>query len=198
RSFPDPLPRGAVPFSKPARARGASRKDPAMPKLTPAVTYLRKSTDRQEHSIPEQRAEVATYAAKHGYRILREYKDEAISGAATEKGVESQKMLHAARALGDLEVVLCWDQDRFGRFDPLEAGYWIKPLRDAGVRLETVAQGKIDWEDFAGRIIYAVQQEGKHAYLRDLSRNVTRSMAAKARACGWNGGKAPYGYNPVA
>ena len=53
-----------------------------------------------------------------------------------------------------VEAVLCWDQDRFGRFDPLEAGYWIKPLRDAGIRLETVAQGRIDWEDFAGRIIF--------------------------------------------
>jgi DNA invertase Pin-like site-specific DNA recombinase len=155
------------------------------------------STEKQEASIPAQRTEVEAYAAKHGYQIIREYKDEGISGDATEKRIAFQKMLADAKQLGDFGLVLCWDQDRFGRFDPLEAGYWIKPLRDAGVRLETVAQGRIDWEDFAGRIVYAVQQEGKHAYLRDLSRNVTRSMAAKARACGWNGGKAPYGYNLV-
>ena len=168
-----------------------------MSHATRAVAYYRMSTEKQEASIPAQRTEVEAYATKHGYQIIREYKDEGISGDATEKRVEFQKMLADAKHLGDFGVVLCWDQDRFGRFDPLEAGYWIKPLRDAGVRLETVAQGKIDWEDFAGRIVYAVQQEGKHAYLRDLSRNVTRSMAAKARACGWNGGKAPYGYNLV-
>ena len=25
--------------------------------------------------------------------------------------------------------------------------------------------GKIDWSDFAGRMLYGIQQEGKHAYL---------------------------------
>jgi DNA protecting protein DprA len=165
-----------------------------MPKVSDAVAYYRMSNDRQEHSIADQRAEVVAYAAKHGYRIIREYIDEAISGDDTEKRVEFQRMLHDAKACGDFEVILCWDQDRFGRFDQLEAGFWIKPLRDAGVRLETVGQGRIDWEDFAGRIIYAVQQEGKHAFLRDLSRNVTRSMLAKAKQGLWLGGPPPYGY----
>jgi site-specific DNA recombinase len=164
---------------------------------TRAVAYYRMSTEKQEASIPAQRTEVEAYAAKHGYQIVREYKDEGISGDATEKRVEFQKMLADAKQLGDFGVVLCWDQDRFGRFDPLEAGYWIKPLRDASVRLETVAQGKIDWEDFAGRIVYAVQQEGKHAYLRDLSRNVVRGMRRSAHEGKWMGGNPPYGYAVV-
>jgi site-specific DNA recombinase len=159
-----------------------------------AVTYYRMSTDRQESSIAEQREAVVAYAAKHGYRILREYLDEGISGDATEKRAGFKRMLADATARGDFAVVLCWDQDRFGRFDPLEAGYWIKPLRDAGVRLETIAQGRIDWEDFAGQIIYTVQQGGKHQFLRDLSRNTTRGMLAKARVGKWLGGPPPYGY----
>jgi site-specific DNA recombinase len=162
--------------------------------LVRVVTYYRMSTDRQEASIPEQREAVEAYARKHGYRILREYRDEGISGDATEKRDGFKRMLADATAKGDFAIVLCWDQDRFGRFDPLEAGFWIKPLRDAGVRLETVAQGKIDWEDFAGQIIYAVQQGGKHQFLRDLSRNTTRGMLAKARAGFWLGGPPPYGY----
>jgi DNA invertase Pin-like site-specific DNA recombinase len=161
---------------------------------TRAVTYYRMSTDRQEQSIPDQRREVEGYARRHGYAIIREYLDEGISGDDTEKRQGFQKMLADARSAGDFDLVLCWDQDRFGRFDPLEAGYWVKPLRDAGIRLETVAQGKIDWNDFAGRIIYAVQQEGKHAFLRDLSRNVTRSMLEKAKEGLWLGGPAPYAY----
>ena len=96
---------------------------------------------------------------------------------------------------GEFSVVLCWDQDRFGRFDPIEGGHWILPFRDAGVRLETIAQGKIDWNDFAGRLIYLVQQEGKHAYLRDLSRNVTRGFLNSAKnGRGGTGGRAPWGY----
>jgi DNA invertase Pin-like site-specific DNA recombinase len=128
--------------------------------LIRAVAYYRMSDKSQEASIPAQREAVQAYAAKHGHKIVREYKDEGISGDATEKRLGFQKMLKDASEVGDFEAVLCWDQDRFGRFDPLEAGYWVKPLRDAGVRLETVAQGRIDWEDFAGQIIYAVNQGG--------------------------------------
>ena len=62
------------------------------------------------------------------------------------------------------------------------------------MRLETVAQGKIDWNDFAGRLIYMVQQEGKHAYLRDLSRNVTRGFFNAAKdGRGGTGGLPPPG-----
>jgi DNA invertase Pin-like site-specific DNA recombinase len=159
-----------------------------------AVTYLRKSTDRQEASIPDQRDAVAKLAKQRGYTIVREYKDEGISGDDTERRLDFLRMLDDAKQLGDFDCVLCWDQDRFGRFDPLEAGYWVKPLRDRAIYLETVGQGRIDWEDFAGRIIYAVQQEGKHAFLRDMSRAVTRGMLAKALRGEWLGGKAPYGY----
>jgi DNA invertase Pin-like site-specific DNA recombinase len=159
-----------------------------------AVTYLRKSTDKQEASIPDQREAVATLARQKGYSIVREYKDEGISGDDTERRPGFLQLLDDVKRLGDFDCVLCWDQDRFGRFDPLEAGYWIKPLRDRGIFLETVAQGRIDWEDFAGRIVYAVQQEGKHAFLRDMSRNVTRGMLAKAKRGEWVGGPVPYGY----
>lgn len=162
--------------------------------LRPAVDYFRMSSDRQETSIADQRTAVEAYAAKHGYKIIREYIDEGISGDATDKRLEFQRMMRDATDKGDFEVVLCWDQDRFGRFDPLEAGYWIKPLRDAGIRLETVAQGRIDWEDFAGRIVYAVQQEGKHAFLKDLSRNTLRGKLRAAKQGLWPGGPPPFGY----
>jgi DNA invertase Pin-like site-specific DNA recombinase len=160
-----------------------------------AVAYLRVSTkkDEQAASIPTQREEVRKYAEKHGYRIIREYVDDGISGDETEKRVAFQRMLADAKARRDFVAVLCWDQDRFGRFDPLEAGYWIKPLRDAGVHLATVAQGRVNWDDFAGRIVYAVQQEGKHAFLEDLSRNALRGSLAAARRGEWCGGPTPYG-----
>jgi site-specific DNA recombinase len=159
-----------------------------------AVLYLRMSDERQEHSIPAQREELCRYAEKHGYQVLREYLDEAISGDDTGRRVGFLRMREDAQS-GEFSVVLCWDQDRFGRFDPIEGGHWILPFRNAGVRLETIAQGKIDWNDFAGRLIYLVQQEGKHAYLRDLSRNVTRGFLNSANnGRGGTGGRAPAGY----
>lgn len=159
----------------------------------PAVLYLRMSSDKQEASIPAQRNALEAFAKERGYRTLREYSDEAISGDATEKRFGFQRMI-ADAAKGDFRVVLCWDQDRFGRFDPLEAGYWIKPLRDAGVRLVTIAQGEIDWDDFAGRLIYSVAQEAKNSYLSDLSRNVLRGLAEAAQKGRWLSGRPPFGY----
>jgi len=158
-----------------------------------AVLYLRMSDDRQERSIADQRAELLAYATKHGYRILREYTDSGVSGDDTKRRAGFLRMREDAQK-GDFQVVLSWDQDRFGRFDPIEGGYWILPFRNAGVRLETMAQGQIDWNDFAGRLLYLVQQEAKHAYLRDLSRNVLRGQVAKAREGRGADGSAPYGY----
>lgn len=159
----------------------------------PAAAYYRMSSDKQEASIPAQRAAVERYAEEHGYRIVCEHTDAAVSGDATEKRLGFQRMI-ADSERGDFQVVLCWDQDRFGRFDPLEAGYWIKPLRDHGVRLVTIAQGEIDWDDFAGRLIYTVAQEAKNSYLSDLSRNVLRGQAASAQKGVWLSGRPPFGY----
>jgi DNA invertase Pin-like site-specific DNA recombinase len=150
------------------------------------------SSARQDQSIASQRAEVKALAKRRGYEIVREYVDEAVSGDATEKRVAFLRMREDAPA-GAFAVVLCWDQDRFGRFDPIEAGYWIKPFRDAGVRLETIAQGRIDWNDFTGRLVYMIHQEGKHQYLRDLSRNIIRGHLAGASRGEWQSSP-PLGY----
>ena len=115
-----------------------------------AVAYYRMSSDKQEASIPAQREAVETYADQQGYRIIREYLDEGISGDATEKRRGFQRMIGEA-ADGDFQAILVWDQDRFGRFDSVEAGHWIYPLRKAGVCLVTVAQGRIDWNDFVAK-----------------------------------------------
>jgi DNA invertase Pin-like site-specific DNA recombinase len=158
------------------------------------VLYLRMSTDRQDCSIAQQRETLVAFAAKNGRELVGEYVDEGISGDKTEKRVAFQAMIRDAAA-GGFDRILCFDQDRFGRFDMIEAGSWITPLRAAGVTLETIAQGEIDWNDFSGRLVYAVAQEGKHQFLRDLSRNVLRGLSAKASAGnGWCGGPVPFGF----
>ena len=116
--------------------------------------------------------------------------------ATQPNAVDGFLSLHEVACNGrDFDVILVWDQDRFGRFDSMEAGYWIHPLRKAGVRLESVTEGPINWDDFTGRVMYSLKQEGKHQFLRDLSRNTSRgqiSNAEKGRLCGQ---AAPYGYD---
>ena len=163
--------------------------------LIPAVAYLRRSTNRQERSLDDQRREIEAYAIQNGYRIIRWYIDSGISGDATERRVEFLKMHKAATNGRDFDVILCWDYSRFGRFDSIEAGRWIHPLRQAGVKLVTVAEGIVDWDCFTGRIMNALHAEGKHSFLTDLSRNVARSMAGIAKEGFLCGQAAPYGYD---
>ena len=158
------------------------------------VIYLRMSTDKQDTSIAQQKESLLRHAERAGYTVAGEYRDEGISGDDTRKRKGFQKMIREVTTSG-IDRILCFDQDRFGRFDMIEAGWWITPLRDAGVSLETIAQGVIDWCDFAGRLTYAVAQEGKHQFLRDLSRNALRGQVARAKeGSGLCGGSAPFGY----
>ena len=164
-------------------------------RLKPAVGYIRMSTDKQEDSPEQQRAEIIKLAKRDGYRILRWYEDHGISGARTHKRPEFRRMIGDAESRGDFKAILCWDQDRFGRFDSIEAGEWVSPLRRVGVELVTVCQGHIDWDDFAGRLIYQITQEGKHRFLVDLSRNSLRGMIRFARKGSLLGHSTPYGYD---
>lgn len=160
-----------------------------------AVAYLRRSTSRQEKSLEDQRKEIEQYAAANGYIIVRWYVDDGISGDATECR-DGFLALHKTACNGrDFDVILVWDQDRFGRFDSMEAGYWIHPLRKAGVRLVSVTEGPINWDDFTGRVMYSIKQEGKHQFLRDLSRNVSRGQISNAQRGLLCGQAAPYGYD---
>jgi Resolvase, N terminal domain len=89
--------------------------------MTNAVAYYRMSSGKQDKSIGEQRTEVEAYARRQSYQIIREYIDEAISGDETPKRAAFLRMREHAQN-GEFEVILCWDQDRFGRLIPSRAG----------------------------------------------------------------------------
>jgi len=164
-----------------------------MARLVKCAQYVRMSTDDQEASPEQQRETTEAYAKAHGFRITHRYEDLGISGDRTDKRVGFQRMI-ADGAAGAFEAILCWDQDRFGRFDMIEAGRWIYPLRQAGVYLTTVTDGQLDWNTMAGRLVYSVKQEGKNQFLRDLSANVSRGMDKLASQGKWVSGVPPFGY----
>lgn len=146
-----------------------------------AAAYIRMSTDRQEDSPKQQRAEIRKLAKRENVEIVAWYEDHGITGDSIDERPDFRRMLNDADS-GQFSVVICDNQDRFGRFDSIDAGMVISPLRKSGVRLLTNAQGWIDWRDFATRMVFAIQAEGKHQFLIDLSRNITRSFANSQEA----------------
>jgi len=103
-------------------------------------------------------------------------------------------MYHDACNGKDFTAILCWNQNRFGRFNSMEAGYWIHPLMQAGVTLVTVTEGAVDWNNFDGRIMSMLKSETNHQFLRTLSADVTRGLLAKAKRGEWVQGNPPFGF----
>lgn len=157
------------------------------------VAYVRMSTAAQDASPAQQRAAIAAHAAKSGYAIAHEYADLGVSGDKTDKRVDFQKMI-ADGAARKFDRIVVFDRSRFGRFDSVEYGRWVQPLREAGVELESVADGVENWDDLGGRITGLVAQEGKHALLLDISRATVRGQTAKAIEGRGYPGPTPYGY----
>ena len=144
-----------------------------------------------------QRRDIERFAREQGFDIVRWYEDDGISGDATNKRVGFRQMHHDATNGRDFEIILAWDYSRFGRFDSIEYGYWVHPLRLAGVKLVTVKEGLNDWDSFETRLINTVNTEDKHRYLHALAESVPRGMIQRAEKGHLCGQAAPYGYDRV-
>ncbi len=144
-----------------------------------------------------QRRDIERYAEQHGYEIIRWYEDDGISGDDTKKRVGFRQMHHDATNGRDFDVILTWDYSRFGRFDSIEYGYWVHPLRLAGVKLVTVKEGLNDWDSFETRLINTINTEDKHRTLHTLAESVPRGMIQRAEKGHLCGQAAPYGYDRV-
>lgn len=95
-----------------------------------AVGYLRRSTDRQEQSIPDQRKAIERYAAEHDLELARYFVDDAISGTSATRRPAFQEMVgQAQQECRPFSYVVVYDVKRFGRLDNDEAGYYRHILR---------------------------------------------------------------------
>ncbi len=161
--------------------------------LIPAVGYLRCSDDHQtDASIPAQKTAVQKWADDNGYRILRWYIDEGISGWKQDRE-QFQRLITDLEKRHDFRAVLCWDQNRFSRFPVLETNHYWFLLDRAGVHLATVNQGRLDWNSIAGWLTASIKQHADAQHRFQLSKDVKRGQRAAAEKGLWQG-KIPYGY----
>ena len=159
-----------------------------------AVAYLRRSTDRQEQSLDDQRAAIETFAAEAGLALVHEYIDDAVSGSTTEARDGFQRLIaDAQKAQRDFDLVLTYDVKRFGRVDTDEAGYYRFLLRKAGVEIVYVSEG-FNGDD-TDDLLRPVKQWQARQELKDLSKVTIRGQLSLSSKGWWLGGVPPFGYD---
>ena len=122
----------------------------------PAVLYLRRSTDRQEQSIGDQRSHLQRYAAEQGFELVGEYVDDGISGTSAEGRAQFQRMVREAQGNPKFRYILAYDVKRFSRGDWREVGYYCHLLMQRGV--EVVYATENFGDDFTSELIRPMRQ----------------------------------------
>lgn len=184
----------AEPHSMALPPRRQSRAQDRSQRSTVAVGYCRRSTDRQEQSIPDQQHAIQRYCDERGICLLRWYVDDAISGTSSLNRPAFQTMLaDAQQRAANFGLIVVYDVKRFGRVDNDEAGYYRHVLKQAGVEVLYAAEG------FAGGetddLLRPVKQWQARQESKDLSKVTIRGLVTKAQGGSWMGGVPPHGYD---
>ena len=159
-----------------------------------AVGYLRRSTDRQEQSLPDQKRAVEVYAADNGLRLHHLYVDDAISGTSAAQRKAFQQMLTDAQQPScPFRYVVVYDVKRFGRLDNDEAGYYRHMLRMHDVEVLYVSENFNG--DATDDLLRPVKQWQARQESKDLSKVTIRGLLSKAEGGWWMGGVPPYGFD---
>ncbi len=162
-------------------------------KLTVAC-YYRMSSEQQDRSIEQQRKECRKLAGSNGWTIYNEYHDDGKSGSKDqEERTDFWRMIEDAER-GLFNAVVVWDTSRFGRTNSMD-NEAARRLMAAGVHLETVNDGRIDWTTAMGRMMYAMQAEKNHEYSTNLSANTVRGRHDTIQDGYWPFGSVPFGYD---
>ncbi|MCH8966024.1 MAG: recombinase family protein [Planctomycetes bacterium] len=161
-----------------------------------AVGYVRRSTDRQEQSIADQKRALEDYAGEHGLRLGKFYIDDAVSGTSTVGRRAFQQMMQdAAKPECPFDIIVVYDIKRFGRVDNDEAGYYRHVLRRNGVEIRYVSENFNG--DATDDLLRPVKQWQARQESKDLSKVTIRGLLSKIATKGgwWMGGVPPHGYD---
>ena len=159
-----------------------------------AVGYVRRSTDRQEQSIGDQKKAIETYAAEQGFRLKKFYIDDAISGTSTLGRRAFQQMIKDAESSARrFNMIIVYDIKRFGRVDNDEAGYYRHLLKTYGVEIHYVSENFNG--DTTDDLLRPVKQWQARQESKDLSKVTIRGLLSKVDGGWWMGGVPPHGYD---
>lgn len=156
-----------------------------------AIAYYRFSSHSQNDASIEQQRDLAhEWADAHGFKIVQEYEDAAISGT-TDARPGFQQMLSEVAKIRPHTLIM-WKTDRLGR-DKYVLAMAKKKIRDAGCEIHLLAEN-IPTEGPEGVLIEGLMEAMAEYYSRQLSQNTQRGMDYNAQHALYNGHKL-FGYD---
>ena len=160
-----------------------------------AIGYIRRSTDKQDESLDQQRAKLEAFAKSKGWALTTVYCDDAVSGSDMNRpGLE--RLMDDATHSDDVDVVLAWDRNRLARpKDPIDGLMLERRLVESGKRVIYASTGMEADRSFTSGLIGYIEHHQNGDYLRKLSRDTMRGLVDRAKRGLWPGGPIPFGYD---
>jgi site-specific DNA recombinase len=150
--------------------------------------YARYSTDNQrDASIADQFRVCRTYAEEHGWQIVKEYSDHAISDASLLRAGVQSLITDALR--GRFQAVLAEAMDRLSRDQEDIAGLF-KRMAYANVKIVTLSEGEVT------HLHVGLKGTMNALFLKDLADKTRRGLRGRVEL-GKSGGGNSYGYDVV-
>ena len=158
-----------------------------------AVIYARFSSHAQnDQSIEGQLQACYEYAERHGYNVVGEYIDRALS-AKTDDRPDFLRMIADSKKK-QFQYVLVYKLDRFTR-NRYDSAIYKHKLKQNGVKVLSVMENIGDSPEHI--ILEAVLEASAEYYSIDLAQKVNRGMHQNANKGKFNGGTIPYGYKSI-
>jgi len=162
-----------------------------MSEASPAVIYVRKSTEEEEgRSLRQQREALEEHAARKGWEVVRTIEEVQSAYAERERPGFRQAMTEA-ESLGG--VLLVWALDRFTR-KGAEDVLRLFPRGGQAAPFRLVTLDGIDTAESDMRTIVVLRAEMARDESERLGRRIRRARQDARDAGLWASGNAPYGY----
>lgn len=153
-----------------------------------AYAYARFSSDNQRtESIDAQLRAIHEYCDREGILLVREYRDEAISGRTDQRPA----FLQMFRELDGIDLVIVHKLDRFAR-NRSDAAFYRAKLKEKGAKLVSVSEPIGDSP--VGIITEGMLETINEWYSANLAMETKKGMRENILQGKRNGGPPPIGY----
>jgi DNA invertase Pin-like site-specific DNA recombinase len=155
-----------------------------------AAQYLRMSTEHQRYSTENQAARIEAYARQRGYRLVKTYADEGISGLQIKNRRGLQALIaDVLSAVGGFEVILVYDVSRWGRFqNPDQSAHYEFLCSEAGVPIEYCAEPFENDGSLTSTLLKSMKRIMAAEFSRELSMKVREGQRNLIRKGYWQFG----------